>query len=272
MAAVPSAAMAEKPDYFKEAVRHPLHQALIAAGVIALVASLWHGALWPVLLFAALEAAYLVIAPRWPPFQRSCDQAAAKEATDRRKLDLERIASRLSPAAKSRLDGILRQRARALDTMKALSPGDPLGRLWEARLDSLSDAALRILVAVDSNRADDRQLRALQSDVQDLEAEIAGLSDGAAKKAKLQRLELARRRLGGFSGLKDQREAAIAQLETLEDLLSELLAQGLTGRDSDTFAQRMDALSAQIQAAGESVAALDRTAGSEDELRRLGEP
>ncbi len=261
--------MADKVDYFKEAVRHPLHQALIAAGVIAAVASLWRGTFWPLFFFALAEGAYLVLAPRWPPFQRACDRAAALAAMERRKLDLERVASRLSPTAKSRLDGVLRTKARILDSMKTLSPSDPLGRLWESRLDSLGDAALRILVAVDSNRADDRQQRGLQSDVQELEAELAGLADGAAKKAKLQRLELARRRLGAFSGLKDQREAAVAQLETLEDLLSELLAQGLAGRDDEAFAQRMDALSAQVQAAGESVAALDRAAGSEDELRRL---
>jgi hypothetical protein len=262
--------MAEKPNYFKEAIRHPVHQALAAAGVIALVASLWHGVFWPVLFFALAEGAFLAVAPRWPPFRRACDRAAAQEASRQRGLELERIAARLSPTAKSRLDGILRQKTRILDSMKTLSAGDSLGRLWEARLDALGDAALRILVAVDANRADDRHQRALQVDVQELEAEIAGLAEGAAKNAKRQRLELAQKRLGGFSGLRDQREAAIAQLETLEDLLGDLLAQGLSGRDSAAFAERMDALSAQVQAAGESAAALDRAAGSEDELRYLG--
>jgi hypothetical protein len=227
--------------------------------VIALVASLWHGVFWPVLFFALAEGACLAMAPR-----RSCDRAAAQEANRQRRLELERIAPRLSPAAKSRLDGSLRQTTRIPDSMKTLSAGDSLGRLLEARLDALGDAALRILMAVDSNRADDRHLRALQVDVQELEAEIAGLAEGAAKNAKRQRRELAQKRLGGFSGLRDQPEAAIAQFETIEGLLGDLLAQGLSGRDGAAFAERMDALSAQVQAAGESAAALDRAAGSED--------
>jgi hypothetical protein len=261
--------MREQPDYFKEAVRNPYHQAILVAGVIAIVAGLWIHTWWPLLLVGIGEVAYLIVVPASPKFRRACDRAAAQEASTQRKVELERVASRLSTAAKSRYDGIQRQRSRILDSMKSLSSSDALGREWELRLDSLCDAALRILVSVDAIRADDRDGRLLQTDVQDLEAETAKLPEGAARAAKLQRLELARKRLAGLGGLKDQREAAVAQLETVEDLLQDLLTKGLSGRDSAAFASRIDALTAQVEAAGESVAALDRAAEGEAELAQL---
>ncbi len=264
--------MREQPDYFKEAVRHTYHQVILVAGLMAMVAGLWHHAWWPFLLVAVVEVAYLLVMPASPQFRRTCDRAAAREASYQRKVDLERIATRLSTAAKSRYDGVLRQRSRILDAMKTLSSSDPLGSEWEARLDSLGNAALRILVSVDANRADDRQGRLLQADVEELEAQIAKLPEGPPRAAKQQRLELARKRLSSQGALKDQREAAVAQLETIEDFLQDLLAKGLSGRDSAAFAARIDALTAQAEAAGESVAELDRSAEDEAELAQLNKP
>jgi hypothetical protein len=73
-------------------------------------------------------------------------------------------------------------------------------------------------------------------------------------------------RSGGRGRLAQQREAAVAQFETLEDLLRELQDQALAGRDSAAFGARLATLSAQVEAMGETVAELDRAAETSSEL------
>ncbi len=259
--------MRQKPNYFSIAVKHQYHGALLVALGVAAAVGLFRGSWKPFLFFAAAEVLYLVLVPRLPGFRRACDREAASDEARRLIADRERIAQKLSQVAKSRYDGILRLRQQILDGMRTLSASEALQDEWKPKLDALVAAALRILVAADATRADDRDKRLLESDVRTLEAEIAKLSPGGpARAAKEQRLELVRRRLADFSKVWEQREAAVTQLDTLEDLLKDLLTQGLAARDAAAFGQRMDALSAQIQAAGESVAMLDRHAETEAEL------
>lgn len=61
----------------------------------------------------------------------------------------------------------------------------------------------------------------------------------------------------------------MTQLETLEDLLEDLLSQALAGRDAAAFGERLQGLSAQLDAMGDTVAALDRQAGTSAELAEL---
>lgn len=262
--------MREKPNYLKEAAAHPWNRAALLAAAVASVVGLWQGTPWVLVACLAAEALYLLIVPLLPAFRRACDQEVEKKRARCRAVELEQIAARLSPNAKSRLDGIVRAREKILDSLRSLAEARSLEQQWTGRLDALVASALRILVAVDASRADERDRRFHQSEVKQLRAEVAGLpEESAARAAKAQRLELAEKRLAAFAKLQDGREAAIAQLETVEDILQDLLAQGLAGRDAGAFAGRIDALAAQIAAAGESVAELDRHAETEAELAAL---
>lgn len=262
--------MREKPNYLKEAAAHPWNRAALLTAAVASVVGFWQGTPWVLVACVAAEALYLIVVPLLPSFRRACDRELETQRARRRALELEQIASRLSPNAKSRLDGIVRTREKILDSMRSLAEARSLEQQWIGRLDALVRSALRILVSVDSTRADERDRRFHESEVKQIETEIARLpEDSAARAAKAQRLELAKKRLSSFAKLQDQREATIAQLETIEDMLQDLLAQCLAGRDADAFAGRIDALAAQISAAGESVAELDRYAEAEAELAAL---
>lgn len=261
--------MPDKPNYFREAVGLPAHKLLLFVGIVASLGGLWRGHTWPLLVFAAAELFYLLVLPLLPPFRAWIDRRDAEEKAYQRRVDLERIATRLSPNAKARLDGAVRMRGKILDAIKAMSAPDSMERAWKAKLDELMNAALRILVAVDSTRADDRDQRLLDTEIKELEAEVGKLNDGPAKAAKAQRLELLKKRAGGTGLLREQRDAAVTQFETLEDLLKTLLEQALAGRDAAAFGQRLEMLSAQVEAAGETVAALDRHAETASELAAL---
>ncbi|MBI5543286.1 MAG: hypothetical protein HY901_05320 [Deltaproteobacteria bacterium] len=262
-------AMPDKPNYFREAVGLPAHKVLLLVGVVASLAGLWRGHGWPLLAFLVAEAFYLFILPTLPAFRAWVGRNKAGEAAHQKAINLDRIASRLSPNAKARLDGVTRVRGKVLDSMHAMSAPDSMLRDWTVKLDELVNAALRILVAVDGTRVDDRDQRFLQSEIKDLEAEVAKANEGPAKAAKQQRLDLLKKRAGGTGLLKEQREAAVTQLETLEDLLKDLQDQALAGRDAAAFGQRMASLQVQIQAAGETVAMLDRQSETSSELAVL---
>jgi hypothetical protein len=250
--------MADKPNYLKEALALNAHKLLLLAGVVISVGGLWRGSVVPLLLFAVAEGFYVLVLPALPGFRAFVDRAHAEEAAHRFAVDLERIASKLSPNAKSRLDGVNRMRSKILDALRAMNAPDSMARDWQVKLDELSSAALRILVAVDGTRVEGRDQRFLESQIKELEAEVAQASAGPARSAKEQRLDLLRKRAGGTDLLKEQREAAVTQFETLEDLLKELQDQALAGRDAAAFGQRLGTLQAQIDAVGETVGALDR--------------
>lgn len=258
--------MGEKPNPFAVAARHPVHGVLLLIGSVAAVAGLFHGSFWPVAAFAAAETFYLLVVPVLPPFRAWVDRTHAQEMAHRKTVDLERIASKLSPNAKSRLDGISRVRAKILDAMRTMNAPDSMTRDWRVRLDELRSAALRILVAIDTNRADAREERMLASEIRDLETEVSARGDGPAKAAKVQRLALLKKRAGAAGLVGEQREAAITQLETLEDMLKEILDQALAGRDSESFGRRLESLSAQVEAVRETVSALDQHAETVSEL------
>jgi hypothetical protein len=261
--------MDEKPNYFRVATGLPAHGVVLVFGTIGSLVGLFRGLYWPLLLFGAAEAFYLLILPSLPPFRSFVDARAAAEKAHRLAVDLERIAGKLSPNAKSRLDALNRTRDRILDALRAMGAPQDMERQWRARLDEVAGAALRLLVAVDSTRVDDRDQRLLDSEVRELHEEIAKGGDGPAKAARQQRLELLEKRAGGTGLLKEQRDAAVVQFETLEDLFKELSVQALAGRDAQAFSQRLQGLQAQIDAASQTVAALDRHAATSSELAEL---
>ncbi|HEY3449144.1 MAG TPA: hypothetical protein VGK67_22495 [Myxococcales bacterium] len=261
--------MSDKPSYLSVALGLNLHKAILLAGAVGTVFGLWRGTWAFFFLFLAVEAFYLLALPLLPGFRRWVDQTHASEAAHQKAVDLDRIAGKLSPNAKARLDGVTRTREKILDAVRTLNAPEAMEREWRAKLDELVNASLRILVAIDGTRVDDRDTRLLESEINDLKAELAKLPDGPAQAAKAQRLEVLERRSGGKGKLAEQREAAVTQFETLEDLLKELQDQALAGRDSAAFGQRLAKLSAQIEAAGETVAALDRASETSSELAAL---
>jgi len=261
--------MAERPSYLREAATLPLHQAFVLCGGVAILVGLWRGLFWPLPVVVGLEVLYLLVVPQLPAFRRRCDVEWAQEQARQHALELERVAARLSPIARSRLEGLRRLQGRILDAMKTLPGSAALEQEWAPRLRALMNAALRILVSVDGTRADDRDERSLRADLEELESEVAKLSDGPLKDAKAQRLVLTRKRLGDLGRIREQREAALVQLDTLEDTLQHLLTQGLAARDAAAFGEQLEGLAAQVEAAGETVTALDRFAGTEAELASL---
>ena len=261
--------MADKPDYFREAAGLNAHKLVLVVGGLASLLGLWRCSLWPLALLAVAEVVFLVVLPALPGFRAWVDRQKADQGAHAKAVDLERIATRLSPNAKSRLDGVTRMRGKILDALKAMDAPDSMQREWGAKLALLTNASLRILVAVDNTRVEDRDTRFLDGEIKELEAELASLADGPAKSAKQQRLEVLRKRAGGTGLAKEQREAAVTQFETLEDLFKELLDKALTGRDAAAFGARLQSLQAQIEAAGETVAALDRAAETSAELAAL---
>lgn len=242
------------PDYFHEAITHPLHRTALGVLVIALALCLWRR-LWILAVLAiAAEVLYLAIAPRLGAFRRLCDEKQAREHAKKRAAMLEQIASRLSSNAKARYEGVLRVRGKILDTLRAQQNPEVLESLWTPRLKMLTEWALRLLVSIDATRADTRDLRALESEAELIEREIGALSEGSATLAvKKQKLALTRSRLDRFAKLKDQREAAIVQLEIIEGLMDDLLAKGLSGHDEGAFASQLELLSGQVEALGDSL-------------------
>lgn len=261
--------MPDKPNYFQEAVGLPYHKAFVLAAVIGSAAGLWRGSYVPLFVFGIAELIFLLVVPGLPGFRRRIDAQKAAEAAHVKAVDLDRIASKLSPNAKARLDGVVRQRQKILDALRTMSAPESMEREWRAKLDELVNAGLRLLVAVDGTRVDDRDVRFQDSELKELREAIAKLADGPAKAAKQQRLELLEKKAGGTGRLRDQREAAVTQFETLEDLLDELQAQALAGRDAAAFGQRLGQLSTQVEALGETVAALDKASETSSELNVL---
>lgn len=261
--------MSDKPSYLSVALGLMIHKALLLAGAVGTVFGLWRGTWAFFFLFLAVETFYVLVLPLLPGFRRWVDQAHADETAHRKAVDLERIAGKLSPNAKSRLDGVTRTREKILDAVKTMGAPEPMLAEWRAKLDELVNASLRILVAIDGTRVDDRDTRLLDSEIKDLKAELAKAPDGPAKAAKAQRLEVLERRAGGRGMLAQRREAAVTQFETLEDLLKELQDQALAGRDSAAFGERLTKLSAQVEAAGETVKMLDQASETSSELAQL---
>ncbi len=261
--------MRDQPSYLKEAAASPTNKLILAVGAIACVGALFRGHSWPLLVLLAIEAFVVLVLPLLPCFRASVDKRLAEERTHRRAVELEKIALRLSPNAKSRLDGINRLQGRILDAVRTLDAPEAMAAQWRVRLAELVNAALRLLVAIDTTRADGRDARFLSSEVETLASEVAKLPEGPVRAAKEQRLSVLQKRAGGATGLAEQREAAVTQLETLEDLLEDLLSQALAGRDAAAFGERLQGLSAQLDAMGDTVAALDRQAGTSAELAEL---
>jgi len=261
--------MSHKPDYLRAALALPAHKLLLVVGAVAAAAGLWRGHLWPLALFALAELAFVLVLPALPAFRAFVDRGAAEEAAHQKAVDLERVALKLSPNARSRLDGVQRTCARIMDALKAMDAPASMERAWGAQLGELSGAALRILVAIDQTRVEGRDERFLAAQIEELQGELARAGDGPAKAAKEQRLEVLKRRAGGAGPLREQREAAVTQFETLEDLLKELLDQAVAGRDASAFGRQLQALQARAEALGETVAALDRRRESAAELALL---
>lgn len=259
-----------KPDYFREALAHPLHQAALGLLALVLLACLWRR-LWPLALLAiAAEGLYLAIAPRLPAFRRLCDERQAREYAKKRAAMLDQIAARLSANAKARYDGVCRVRGKVLDTLRAQPSPETLEALWAPRLKMLTEWALRLLVSIDATRADARDRRSLESEIELLEREIAALDEGSATLAlKRQKLALTRGRLDRFAKVRDQREAAIVQLEIIEGLMEDLLAKGLSSHDEDAFATQLEQLSSQVEALGDSLGSMAQDESAAYELASL---
>src|SRR5439155_5341790 len=137
---------------------------------------------------------------------------------------------RLSPNADSRLRGLERLRETAL---AQLPP--PLRERWAPRLAELVEAAAQLLLWLDANPSPRSPPGA---EVEKLRAEIAAAQPGPAREAKEQRLALLEARAGRAPQLAEQRQAAVVQLDTLQDLLEDLAATPLEGRDSSALSGR----------------------------------
>src|SRR5207237_7449198 len=129
---------------------------------------------------------------------------------------------RLSPNADSRLRGLERLRETAL---AQLPP--PLRERWAPRLTELVEAAAQLLLWLDANPP---PRSPPGPDMEKLRAELAAAPPGPAREAKEQRLALLEARAGRAPQLAEQRQAAVVQLDTLQDLLEDLAAAPLEGR------------------------------------------
>ncbi len=248
-----------RPSYLKAAINHPMHRTLLGVLIVLLAICLWRR-LWSLaFLLIAAEGLYLFLAPRLSPFQKACDDQNARVEAQKRAATLDQIASRLSTNAKARYDGVQRVCGKFLDTLRAQPSPEALEALWTPRLRTLSEWALRLLVSIDATRADSRDQRALEREIESLEREIAELAEGSATQAaKQQKLALTRSKLERFAKVKDQREAAIVQLEIIEGVLDDLLAKGLSGHDEAAFGAQLELLSGQVDALGDSLSGMAR--------------
>ncbi|MDR0966052.1 MAG: hypothetical protein LBM75_06065 [Myxococcales bacterium] len=244
----------ETPNYRRELFDHPLHKTALAILAVLVLVCLWRR-LWPIALILAMaEVLFLLIVPRLPGFRRTCDARQASDVASKRAAMLDQIASRLSMNAKARYDGLLRSRAKLLDVLRAQPSPDVLEALWTPRLTRLCDWALRLLVSIDATRADAHDQRALESEAEQLVRDIDALEQGSATRTlKAQKLEMTRGRLDRFSKIKDQRDAAIVQVEIIEGLLDELLAKGLASHDESAFCAQLELLRGQVDALGDSL-------------------
>ena len=242
-----------KTDYFNRALHSRLHKAVAAALVIlAFVAFTRH--LWSlVLLMAAAEALFLLIAPSHPAFRSACDKAWAREFADRRAAVLEKIAGKLSPAAKARHDNILRLNERILDALRLLPCAEQQEELWTPRLKMLQEWSLRLLVAIDSARLTIHDSDVIQKEIVALEEQLRALPEGSpAADAKKQKIHLASERLKRSAQAKERRESAIIQFEAIEGILEEILSRGTSAINQDEFAGRLELIGAQVFALEES--------------------
>lgn len=259
-------------SYTQEALSEPLHALTLPAALILAAYAVFSGR-WAVLaVAAALELGYLLLYPLRPAFRRKCEAGWARDDAQARRDEVARIAQRLGENARARLRSLERHRDQILDQLAAWREGQSLQAAWQPRLEELVSNGLRLLLAIDAGAPNVRAAHADDGELARLRQELAASKPGPARDAKAQRLELLEARAGRGPNLAEQREAAVVQFDTLEDLFEDLERAALEGRDAAAFGARLAQVNALVEATRQSVAALEShqaSAGELAEARRL---
>lgn len=259
-------------SYVKEALSEPMHALCLPAALLLAAYAVFSARPGLLAVAAAIEGSFLLVYPLLPVFRRKCQAAWARDDAQGRRDQLQRLSQGLGENARARLHSLERHRDAILNQLAAWPEGQSLQAAWSPRLEELIAAGLRILLAVDAAAPNPRAAGFDGGEIARLEQELAGAHPGPARDAKAQRLELLKARAGRGPNLAEQREAAVVQFDTLEDLLEDLERAALEGRDAAAFGARLSQVNALVEAARQSVAALEAhqpAAGELAEARRL---
>ena len=241
------ARMVEKRSHLSAALTEQGHAlaGLLAAALLAV--GVLRGPAWLAFAGVALEIAWVAFATLSPGRRSRRAQEWALDDRDQRRDRLQASMLRLSPNAQSRMRALLALRETALGQLPA---GDFRER-WHARLDELVEVGLQLLVQLDANPP-----RAPGDDLGNLRSEVAAAPPGPAREAKAQRLALLQERAARTGSAAQQREAAVVQLDTVQDLFEDLARAPLEGRDPAALSARLTEVLALTGAARDSIAAL----------------
>lgn len=258
-------------SYFREALVEPAHGLALTFMGIGCAWSFWTGDPWRALLGVAFEAGFLVVYPRLPHHRRRCEERWAWAERDERRARLSQLSRKLGANSQSRLRGLGQKRDTVLHQLSAMPGGESVHARWKERLEELEDEALRLLIALDGAPKPEQDDTAEQ--VAKLKKEVESAAPGAVRDAKQQRLAALEARGTRTPGIAEQAEVARVQLDTLEDLLEDLVHASLEGRDAQAFSVRLTQVQGLIEAARQNTAALDAHATENAlraEVKRLG--
>lgn len=247
-------------SYLREALTESVHGLVLPIAALLLAGGVFSGRWSLAFLGVVLEGGYLLVWPMLPGFRRSCDERWAKFERQDQQSRFDTLVQKLSANAQSRLRTLTRAREEILTQFASRADGRVLAESWSPRLDALCEAALSLLLAIDSTPAQAASASTNEvssAEVQRVRAELEKAPAGPLRDALEQRLSLLEAREKRGPKLQEQRATAVVQFETLEDLVTDLRTSVLEGRDANAFGHRLNEVSALVDAARESVNALD---------------
>ena len=108
--------------------------------------------------------------------------------------------------------------------------------------------------------------RAIEAEVEQLEAELRGEERAELRDVKQRRVEILKKRVARFVHADERREVLSHQLATIEDVLRLTHEQAISLRDAESVTRQLESLTAEVDATEETVREMDKFMQVTDEL------
>lgn len=245
--------------YLRAALRRPWGILLLAAGGLTALAE-QSGI--PLVVAASLQLGLAGLVAQSPRFRRRVDRRiAGRRRRERARRDAG-LLGRLPEAEREHFLGLRLLADRIGENLRRLGLAEPLLSRSDARIETLLDSFLRLLVALDDHHrffsGDERQI--LEREYRELQLELgmARASRPAVAEIMERRLAILGRRLERFERAEESREVIRQQLASIEDLLRLLHDQSITLQSPDRLTRQLDVLAIEAEEAENTIRELDR--------------